>query len=242
MQSLSECDVAKVIRKPGSKIFKFGGGETLRSIASCVIPAVIAGSEIRITTDVVESDIPLLLSLDAMKEARVKLDLENDTAEILGKTIALNHTSSGHYCLPIDRSAEVAIENACAVKLHELDEIDRRKTILKLHRQFAHPTEPKLVALMKDAGVWREEFQDCVRDIYDTCQLCKMYASTPARPVVAMPMAKNFNEKVAMDLKKWREKWILHLVDMWSRLRHDHEALGLSCLWCNGSYTFRQWR
>ena len=36
--------------------------------------------------------------------------------------------------------------------------------------------------------------------------------------MVALPMAKRFNEKVAMDLEKWGSRWILHLVDMWSRL------------------------
>ena len=31
-------------------------------------------------------------------------------------------------------------------------------------------------------------------------------------------MSKYFNEKVAIDLKQWRGKHILHMVDMWSRL------------------------
>ena len=33
-----------------------------------------------------------------------------------------------------------------------------------------------------------------------------------------LAMAKYFNEKVAIDLKKWKGKHILHMVDMWSRL------------------------
>ena len=31
-------------------------------------------------------------------------------------------------------------------------------------------------------------------------------------------MASQFNEKVTLDLKKWGDKWILHMIDMWSRL------------------------
>ena len=31
-------------------------------------------------------------------------------------------------------------------------------------------------------------------------------------------MAKKFNDGVAMDLKHWGQRWILHLIDMWSRL------------------------
>lgn len=32
-----------------------------------------------------------------------------------------------------------------------------------------------------------------------------------------MPMAHEFNEEVAMDLKIWEGYWILHMIDMWSR-------------------------
>ena len=63
-----------------------------------------------IKTDIVDSDIPLLLSRSAMKKAGVKKDLENDTAEILGEQVSLNLTSSGHYCIPIDKTAEVSVE------------------------------------------------------------------------------------------------------------------------------------
>ena len=30
-------------------------------------------------------------------------------------------------------------------------------------------------------------------------------------------IASEFNGKVAMDLKQWKERWILHIIDMWSR-------------------------
>ena len=40
---------------------------------------------------------------------------------------------------------------------------------------------------------------------------------TPPRPVVSLPMAHEFNEKVAMDLKQWKGCWILHMIDMWAR-------------------------
>ena len=44
-----------------------------------------AGNEIIISVDVVHSDIPMLLSLESLKKARAKLDVENDETEILGK-------------------------------------------------------------------------------------------------------------------------------------------------------------
>ena len=73
--------------EPGVKTFKFGGGEKLKSVAAYTVPSVLAGHELNIKTDVVESDLSLLLSLESMKKARVKLDVENDSAEILGSTV-----------------------------------------------------------------------------------------------------------------------------------------------------------
>ena len=146
------------------------------------------------------------------------MDLENDTAEIYGTPVSLNHTTSGHYSVPIDRMHEVPVESVCAVKLDELDDKDRLKVLLKLHRQFTHPPEKKLIALLKDARVWHDDYRVQLSEIYDKCELCKVYKKTPSRPAVALPMATRFNQKVCMDLKKWGDKWILHLIDMFSRL------------------------
>ena len=217
IQSLDESDKMRVKTTAGEKVFKFGGGTCLKSKGEYTLPAVIAGKDVTIKTDVVESDIPLLLSRTAMKKAAIKLDLENDTAKIMGEDVALNLTSSGHYCIPIDRSEKVPVESVCAVNLKDLSQQDRQKTLLKLHRQFAHPTKKRLIALLQDAGVWNDEYEAILSNIADNCDLCKMYARTPSRPVVGMPMATKFNEKVAMDLKRWNDRWILHIIDMWSR-------------------------
>ena len=217
LESLDEQDSAEVKSEPGTKWFKFGGGERLKSQRAYTIPAVLAGKKVLIKTDVVNSDIPLLLSMDAMKKAEVKLDMSNDMAEIFGVQLPLNHTSSGHYAIPIDKVREIPVESVCAVRLGEVSHEERYKALRKLHRQFTHPPQKKLVALMKDAGAWKDEFLDDLDDIYAKCELCKVYKKTPSRPVVALPMASRFNEKVCMDLKKWGDQWILHMIDMFSR-------------------------
>ena len=217
IQSLDKNDRQKVVQTKGRRVFRFGGGTCLQSKGEYSLPVVIAGKEATVNTDVVESDIPLLLSRTAMKKAALKMDLENDTATIMGKEVALNLTTSGHYCIPIDKSEEVPVENVCAVNLEILSKQDRIKTLLKLHRQFAHPPKNRLIALLKDADIWKEEYEEIIEQINEECELCKIYAKTLSRPVVGMPMASKFNEKVAMDLKLWNGRWILHIIDMWSR-------------------------
>ena len=215
-QMLNDEEKKKIKQFTGGRLFKFGGGEVLSSIACYEIPAYLAGKEITIITDVVDSDIPLLLSIKAMKKAGIILDLVNDSAEIFGKVVSLNHTSSGHYCVSIAKEFDVS--QVFAVKIAELEDSDRYKVLLKLHRQFAHPSMVKLISLLKDSNSWSDEFKPLLLEIYQRCELCKMYPTTPPRPAVALPLAAQFNDKVALDLKKWGDKWILHMIDMWSRL------------------------
>ena len=72
------------------------------------------------------------------------------------------------------------------------------------------------MALLKDAGVWKNDYLDILSTIEENCQLCKSYTKTPPRPVVSLPMAHEFNETVAMDLKQWKGCWILHMIDIWA--------------------------
>ena len=211
LASLSEREKSSVNIVPSSKIFKFGAGGRVSSEGMCVIPGFLVGKPVSISTDIVKSDIPLLLSRQAMKKAGIKIDTVSDTAEVLGVDVDLDTTSSGHYSLPL-RKNEFEV---CAVQLGE----DKKASLLKLHRQFSHPPTAKLLSLLSDAGLSEiEESRSILDEIRNSCDICKQYAKTPPRPSVAMPMANHFNEKVAMDLKSWNGRWILHLIDMWSRL------------------------
>ena len=215
--SLTPEDRKKVVVKESDKLFKFGGGEKLKSVGRYMIPIVIVDKEVMLATDVVKSDLPLLLSKSSMKKANMKMDLQTDTAEIYGVKVMLNETLSGHYCIPIDRNEMTSVETVCAVTMKNLDDKEKYKMILKLHRQFAHPTADKLKELLKNANAWKPEFEFMLVNISERCEICKLHTRTPSKPVVALPMASTFNEKVCMDLKKWGNKWILYMIDMWSR-------------------------
>lgn len=226
LASLDYDDHSDVIRSAGTKVFCFGGGTKLKSLGSYNVPAYVVGNRVKLNLDVVDSEIPLLFSKPSMAKAGVKIDFKNDTGCILGKDVELNSTSSGHYCLPITKPVSEenvyvveTIENiyeVYAVKICEQSSADRKKLFVKLHRQFGHATIEKLTALMKDAGVWQEEFASDIA-VLENCDRCKEYRRNKPRPVVALPAARFFNEKVSMDLKKWNNKWILHMIDMWSR-------------------------
>ena len=89
LDSLSEEDRKRVtnFKTVGKNTLKSGGGEPLESKAEYNLSGIIAGKEVTIRTDVVHSDIPLLLSRGAMKTAGFKMNLENGTANIFEKPI-----------------------------------------------------------------------------------------------------------------------------------------------------------
>ena len=93
----------KKIVKNGVRTYKFSDGNILNSLYKVILPCVITDIEVSITTDVMDSDIPLLLSKDAMKRTGTCLNFEDDSVTMLKKKIPLSCTSSGHYYIPITK-------------------------------------------------------------------------------------------------------------------------------------------
>ena len=109
-----------------------------------------------------------------MKEAKVKLDLENDHASIFGRQVDLQCTSSGHYRVPLQQS-NVLINESFSVRLcnDSEDSTFKQKQVEKLCKQFAHPTSDRLKALMKDASIKESKCLELVYLISENCQVCK---------------------------------------------------------------------
>ena len=93
-------DKKKVTKLKGGTGFKFGGSKTVYSTAKYIFPCVIDGKDTRIMADVVDRDIPLLISKKEMKGRAFRLDLEHDILELNGKQIQLQTSPAGHYKLP----------------------------------------------------------------------------------------------------------------------------------------------
>ena len=110
LEMLSESDHSLVKEERSDTKFRFGDGITIESTKIVKIPAQIGTRSVNITTDVIAHELPLLLSKDAMKKAKTRIDFSNDKIDILGQEIDISFTSSGHYCIPISKTYE-ALEN-----------------------------------------------------------------------------------------------------------------------------------
>ena len=153
LETLTDAQKKKIVKIKGVRTFKFGDGNKLNSLYKVILPCVIADIEVSIITDVVNSDIPLLLSKDAMKRAGTCLNFEDDTVTMLKKKIPLNCTSSGHYYIPITKSLPDKRKFKYIPFIKEISSknmAEKNKIATKLHRQFNHPSSKKLCDLVKN--------------------------------------------------------------------------------------------
>ena len=173
------------------RTFKFGDGNKLNSLYKVILLCVIADIEVSIITDVVNLDIPLLLSKDAMKKAGTCLNFEDDTVTMLKKKIPLSCTLSGHCYIPISRPLPDKRKFKHVPFIKEISSKNTAKKIkiaTKLHRQFSHPSSKKLCDLVKNTGVTDPEFIKILQTLPNSWELCIRYKKTEPKPIVG-----NFN-------------------------------------------------
>ena len=162
LDTLDEMDLKQVKYQQSSTSFKFGSGERVTSMKVVNIPSIISGRKVFIETDVVNCDLPLLLSKDAMKKAEMNIDFSTDTVRIFGQKQKLLFTSSGHYCIPIGKHIE---SNENLASTNERNNLilygewtkksfeEKIKAMEKLHRQFSHAPFKRLKNLLLDTGL-----------------------------------------------------------------------------------------
>ena len=144
-----------------SNSFKFGSGKIFSSLYKDRVPATIGDKDVFIESDLVESDIPMLLSKTAMKRANTNINFKNETVNIFGQKQKLLLTSSGHYTVPLNKSSKILASISTQkqnIILHtEALKGDKLKIALKLHSQFSHPSSEKLIQLINNLG-YKKDF------------------------------------------------------------------------------------
>ena len=72
--------------------------------------------KVLIETEVVDLELPLLLSEEAIKKAKMTIDFVNDKAKILGNVANFEFTSSGHYALPSTKERSLVIKDTLSTE------------------------------------------------------------------------------------------------------------------------------
>ena len=151
---MSNEDQNKIQEFESNVDFKFGDGKVYRSMKIAIIPASIGNLDVKIKTNVISCDIPLLLSSEFMKTTHTQINFAEDEVTMLGNTLNLQFTSSGHYSVPICKPKQVILQNKDQPEVSVMFTMvsktteEKRKTAINL---FAH--SDRLIKLIKDGGI-----------------------------------------------------------------------------------------
>lgn len=198
---------------------KFGDGKLVYSFQRATIPAIIEGTRCSIETEIVKSDIPLLLNKSLLKKAETVLDLKNDRATLFNQPVNLEFTSSGHYCVKIIKDQHInknhlSNEEENQEVRENMSKAEKKKIAIK----FGHATYDRLAQLLKSAGTTGNESLDILRMVCENCETCIQYKRPVPKPAVGLPLATDFNETVAVDLHELEPGlWYLHVIDEFTR-------------------------
>ena len=139
LDTLTESDHSKVVVviKQSSNGFRFGDEKSLNSEKMVTFPAKIGKEDIMIKSDVMHSDLRLLLRKSAMKKENVKSDFSNDVVNMLNQKINIVFAASGHYAVPISKTSQLVKEfdkqnkvNNVYLSINELKKSHIIKTLL----------------------------------------------------------------------------------------------------------------
>ena len=219
LATLSEKEANQIKYEDSEATFRFGDTDPVKSKGKALLPVIMGGKKVQLETEIVQSDVPLLLSKSTMKAAKAKQDYENDRISLFGNNQEMICTKSGHYAIPICRarnSEEQKNEISTVLFNYENSELkSHESTARKLHHQFAHPSSKRLIDYIKTAGIDDEPLFKAIENISVQCDTCKRYKRVSPKPVVMFPLATEFNETVALDLKTYENNktYFLHAID-----------------------------
>lgn len=101
--------------------------------------------------------------------------------------------------------------------LYTSDKKCAKQTASKLHKQFGHPSPERLIKMIVNAGFKNLELEKEIKNISSNCITCLKFKKAAPRPIVSVPLAENFNEIIAIDLKSYDNAYFLVIVDVFSK-------------------------
>lgn len=194
----------KMKLKRSSRRFLFGD-RLQKNLGEMTLYLIADNGLIPFKADVVSIDVPLLFGLDFMDKHKAV------------PNIVRNQFEAARWCVPITRKlGHLYVEMNYAINYTHSE-------LLKLHRQFHHPSTGKLLNVLK--RVKTEEVDEGTKivldDIVKRCKPCQQNPSSkPQTFKVSIGTGDiRFNHEVALDIMYLERRPVLHVVDLQTRLR-----------------------
>ena len=219
LETLSDDERNDIQTMDSKAQFRFGDSPPVTAIKKVLLPMKLSNVNLLLETEIVSSDVPLLLSKDTMKRAKAKINFVDDKIELFGEEQSMMCTSSGHYAIPMNNNYNIGDDvklEAEVILFANQGNTDKKVVAKKLHTQFGHPKAKRLNELIDNSAMEdTTELKQEIEDLSEKCDICKRYRKSRPKPVVTFPLASVFNETVAMDLKIYKNNaiYFLHLID-----------------------------
>ena len=128
-EGLDEESKSKLKIEESKRVFKFGGGEKRQSKCLITFPCHLAGKNVKMKSEVVEADFPLLLGNSMLKKAGAVLHLADPKAILMGSEVPMHETTSRHFTLKIGPPKE-------GLKFEKIDEEHNSKKSVSMFDEF----------------------------------------------------------------------------------------------------------
>ena len=224
-ESKSKLTRERIVSYPSDKQFRFGGNDVKKSLGWFQIPCSLNGKNIILQTDVIEADIPCLLSKEIFKKAGGKIDFVKDVITLYGMEVKLKSARSGHYVIPLQDFIH-SDETKNLVFLTNLGDPEGcpEKQIEKLHKAMGHPARHTLEKMIQNANCNVPNLSNILSKLYSSCLTCLKFHKSLHKPKVSPPLANDFNHTIGMDLKVWPKYKviILYIIDHYTRYSQAH--------------------
>ena len=91
------------------------------------------------------------------------------------------------------------------------------RAVKKVHEVNRHKGKEQLLQVYRNAGWMSPEMANIIERVVNDCKVCQKFQKSVARPRVTLPKASSFNEVVTLDLKEFGNKYVLWMIDSFSR-------------------------
>ena len=185
----NDCSHLVIRRRRENEKFKFGPSCIYSSFENYEIPVSIGNLKETIVVSVVDADIPLLIGLDYQRKWGVVMDIGRSNIYIRKSNENFPmKTSMKHWTLPIQSSNILQRTKNLVfhVSFETFDIPKLRKHIVKVHKNLCHKSEEQMLRIFKLAGKDTPDIRKLIKEVVDTCNICKRFRKTPPRPKVAM--------------------------------------------------------
>ena len=91
------------------------------------------------------------------------------------------------------------------------------RAVRKVHEVNHHKSKEQLILAYRNARWMSPELVAIITRVINDCKVCAKFAKSVSRPRVTLPKSTSFNEVVTLDLKEFGSKYVLWMIDSFTR-------------------------